>query len=120
MKSTLIRLLVATAIVGLVLLVAPGCGVVPRKSGPGDGALIQRLLDYMLPADFRGDAVLDHNNPWVDVVIDAGDLRRENGRWVWDWLRYRRNGRGSHGYITLGSPPPDWRPGAVSDNSSTR
>lgn len=87
-------------VVLLCLALAPGCASV---SGGNDAALIQRLLDRALPANFTGDASFEHKNSYLDFQISGRNLRRVDGQWKWDSLSYRRNGRFSHGVITLGS-----------------
>lgn len=84
----------------LLLALAPGCASV---SGGNDAALIQRLLDRALPANFTGDASFEHKNSYLDFQISARNLRRVDNQWKWDSLSYRRNGRFSHGVITLGA-----------------
>ena len=67
----------------------------------GDAAFIQRALDRALPPNYSGDAKVEHKNPWVDFTIDAKGLRREPDGWRWDSLTWVRNGRTSHGRVTL-------------------
>lgn len=73
-------------------------------SGHDDQALIQRVLDLTLPPTFTGDAHVEHKNSYLDFVIDARGLSRESGSWHWQSMSYRRNGRFSHGVISLGGP----------------
>ncbi len=90
-------------VLALVSLVFAGCATVGADGGPG---IVQRTLDATLPADFTGSAEVGHKNAWVDVEIVAHGLRRTVSGWTWRELRYRRNGRVSHGWITL-TPEPE-------------
>jgi hypothetical protein len=88
----------------LLLLAAPcvialsGCAT---QGGMPDFALIQRALDRALSPNYAGDARVEHKNPWVDFTIDAKGLRREADGWKWTSLTWVRNGRASHGRVTL-------------------
>lgn len=84
----------------LPLLLLAGCAT------PGnDASKIQRFLDAALPPSFVGRAVVEHKNAYFDFTIEADGLRRQDGRWQWDSLRYLRNGRLSQGRITLAKDP---------------
>jgi photosystem II stability/assembly factor-like uncharacterized protein len=88
-------------VLAIVALCTSGCST----TGAEARAPIQQILNAALPDDFTGDVEFVHKNPSVDVTIQAGGLRKTDGRWTWTWLRYRRNGRVSHGAITFGTPP---------------
>lgn len=51
---------------------------------------IQKILDDVLAPSFTGPAHFSHTNDYFSVIIDAGNLRRVEGRWSWDWLEYER------------------------------
>lgn len=84
-----------------VLVFTTGCGTTPQ----GDPAFVQRVLDEALPPGFRGDAEIEHKNPWIDITITVRDVRKEGGRWVWASFKWKRNGRFSQGNVRLGLPP---------------
>lgn len=92
-----LRVLLLLAVIGLF----SGC---MSLSGHNDSALIQRILDLSLPPTFTGDTHVEHKNSYLDFTIDARGLTRASGTWQWESLSYRRNGRFSHGVITLGGP----------------
>jgi hypothetical protein len=99
MKRALALLILAAS------LLVSGC--ISRPSGGDDPrSLITRALDAALPADFTGSAKVEHKNPWIELTIDAQGLRRTDTGWTWTGLQYRRDGRFSHGWITL-TPEPD-------------
>lgn len=87
------------SILCLVCLSLTGC-VSSDQSGK-----VQNFLNTALPSEFTGDAHVEHFNPWFDITIDAGGLRKTNGRWEWDSLNYIRHDRFTHGGITL-TPKP--------------
>jgi hypothetical protein len=80
-----------------------GCATAPGAAESQLGR-ITRALDAALPANFIGDAHVQHSNPYLSITIDAGGLKRTEKGWEFTWLIYRRNGL-SHGTITLGTPP---------------
>lgn len=88
-------LLLVFAIASLAFLA--GCAT--ASGGPSK---IQQALDNALPPDFAGDAEVGHKNAYFDFDIQAKGLRRTDRGWTWRELRYRRNGRFSSGWITLG------------------
>lgn len=88
----------------LVAFTLAGCGSVPSGGDSGPG-IVQRTLDATLPPNFTGSADVGHKNAWIDVSIEADGLRRTADGWTWTALRYKRNGRVSHGWITL-TPDP--------------
>src|SRR5690349_1410229 len=61
-----------------------GCATT-AKSGTSEVAIIETILDAVLPATFRGDAHVIHKNGYFNFNIHAGDLRKEDGRWQWKW-----------------------------------
>ena len=83
------------------LLVGSGCVNGPQNS---DLALVQRALDKLLPADFVGDVLAKHNNPYFKFTIRAGNVHRTATGWTFSWLVYERNGF-SQGEIRLGEIP---------------
>jgi len=95
------KVLLVLLALALVFCLASGCA---SLSGQNDSALIQRILDRTLPPTFTGDAHVEHKNSYLDFTIDARGLTRASGTWQWESLSYRRNGRFSHGVITLGGP----------------
>lgn len=84
----------------LCALLCAGCFSVPSEGDSGPG-IVQRTLDATLPPNFKGSADVGHKNAWIDVEIKAEGLRRDPSGWTWHSLKYRRNGRFSHGWITL-------------------
>ncbi len=70
-------------------------------------ALIQRVLDDLLPATFVGDFDGSEKIPtYVDFTLAAGNLRRTETGWTFDWLEYHRNGPlMSSAHIVLGKRP---------------
>lgn len=89
----------------LLSILAAFTGCASRPAGAPQLSLIERVLDEALPATFSGDARVKHKNPWIDVTIQARELRREDGHWKWASLTYERNGRFSAGQIELGPRP---------------
>ena len=82
----------------LFALLGAGCGMLPG----GDAAIIQRILDRLLPRTYVGDFHAHHKNTWIDFTIDATNLRHDGQQWVGDSLTWARNGRFSHGGFTFG------------------
>lgn len=81
-----------------------GCGSIP-SGGTTRPALIQRALDLVLPPGFKGDAHVEHTNPYFGFTLDAGNLRRGERGWEFDWLVFDRHGF-TNGKTRLGNPPP--------------
>ncbi len=95
-----LRSLILVAVAAFALGFLAGCA---SAVGDDHRSIIQAALNRALPPTFTGPAHVEHKNPYIDVTIDAGNLRRNpEGIWEWDWLEYRRNGRFSHGVITFG------------------
>jgi hypothetical protein len=103
-----IVILICAALV--VLAFFTGCATVSRS----DSTLIQPLLDKLLPADFSGPIDVEHSNQFFTISIQAGNVRKQDGRWVWDWLSYERKSHfpifsgltwSSTGKVHLGQPP---------------
>lgn len=86
----------------LILVVAlVGC------SGPPS---TQRFLNKVLPPDFQGPVSIEHNNPYFSFELRAGNVRRVDRLWQFDWLWLKRKGY-SNGTTIIGTPPPRfWEP----------
>ncbi len=97
MKSLLLALIAAS------LALYSGCNTMPGSQQ----SIAQRALDKLLPAEFVGNLDLREDVPmWIGLTIKAGNVRRENGHWLFDWLTYDRNGPfGTNAHFTLGIPP---------------
>lgn len=85
----------------LLLAGLTGCGSLSTARLP-----LQAILDQTFPKTFVGDAEFVHKNPYIDVTIVAKSLRNEDGVWRYESLSYKRNGRFSHGEITLTQSNP--------------
>jgi hypothetical protein len=90
------RRMKARIVLAVAVLLLAGCSLVPVP-----GLSIQSILNAELPANFTGNARIEHKNPYFDVTIDVKGLRHADGAWVWDSLEYLRNGRVSQGRVTL-------------------
>jgi len=66
-----------------------GCGTRPGDNEP---ALMQRILDEILPREFTGSLAAKHKNPWMQVRIKATGLRHNGERWLWETFEWERNG----------------------------
>lgn len=90
-------------LLAILALSLSGCGSVPTGTTTRP-ALIQRALDMVLPPGFKGDAHVEHSNPYFGFTIDAGNLRRGDQGWEFDWLVFDRHGF-TNGKTRLGKPP---------------
>lgn len=91
------------SILSLVLLFSlAGCQTAPTR---GDVAIVQKVLDAILPPNFTGPIRVAHKNGYFRISIYAGGLRRGPAGWEWDWLVYIRDGVISQGTASFGTPP---------------
>lgn len=79
-----------------------GCGTTGVNN---QGAIVQRILDEILPPNFTGKVFIYHKNPWLDGTIEASGVKKVDGFWSFDWFTYKRQGRVSQGDIRLGNIP---------------
>lgn len=96
----------ARCILVSLLLVATmvGCSSVASRA-KGEAALLQQVLDAILPPTFTGDLRVSHKNAYFRITIHAGELKRTAAGWTWSWLAYVRDGYISTGSATFGTPP---------------
>lgn len=94
---TSIRLLTITC------LLLSGCGTPPS----GKLGFVQRLLDDVVPADFRGNFDSSESVPaYANFTLAAGNLHRTPAGWSFDWLEYHRNGPFlTSAHLSLGNRP---------------
>lgn len=85
LKTLLLSICLACAVVALVA----SCATVP-KAKDSDFSLVQTLLDVALSDNFTGNFSLQRSHQYIDWDIRAGNLRKENGKWAFDWLTYER------------------------------
>lgn len=97
--KNIIRLLSVLACLAFV-----GCSSVDLAEK--NGSFVQKALDKTLPASFTGRFEGGHKNVYFDFEIVADGLKRTELGWTWSYLKYKRNGRFSSGWIVLGTPPP--------------
>lgn len=96
----------AHCILVFLLLVATlvGCSSVASRT-KSEAALLQQVLDAILPPTFTGDLRVSHKNAYFRITIHAGELKRTAAGWTWSWLAYVRDGYISTGSATFGTPP---------------
>lgn len=86
MKTTLLTLLLVT-----IGMVATGCAT--RGPKPAPAAVLQRLLDRMLPPDFTGDFSGTERIPgWAEIHVKATDLKLGPNGWTFESAEYHRSG----------------------------
>lgn len=86
-------------------LLVGGCGTPPKGDGK-ELALLQQLLDRVVPTAFTGDLILDEAFPGA-VALDAKiiGLWHDGQKWQWAELRWKRNGVWTKGNLTLIARP---------------
>lgn len=73
----------------ILCLLCAGCGTLPS----GKQAFAQQVLTALLPPDFEGDVDFKEKVPtWVDLRVQAGNVKRTPNGWTFDWFDYERNG----------------------------
>ena len=96
------RILIAGLVALFASILFTGCAT----GGPvNDSALIQKVLDQVVPPSFEGDLRVDHTGHYfgttVSFNVDLKGLRKEGDQWKWDAGGYTRSGVFSNGGITL-------------------
>ncbi len=75
-----------------------GCATAPVDQA----TVVQRVLDRVLPRDFKGTVHLVENFPGaVSLTIDAQGVQHNGTQWTWTALSWKRNGVWTHGTLTL-------------------
>lgn len=91
------------------VLLLSGCANALRKITPLH--IVQDAFDATLPRSFVGPTYVTYANAFIDVTLDAGNVRysKEAQEWEFDWLVYTQKDHfatwASSGKIVFGKPP---------------